>query len=182
MATGLNIQKQLEAQVKQIEKQTQSVANQTLWQTLKEIQPKAEEKLREIIEEKFYRVRDFDPRYNNGFYDRTYQFRDCAIVKPAQGGGHYTMQVWLDINALEAREPQKSDKRMFWSYAYSWGAEDGLRSVPLDLGEKQQLVNYWDKEYGITAAFDVWFRKEFPELFEKNFDIRMRKVFNYKTW
>lgn len=182
MANGLNIEKQLQQKIKQIETQTNEVANQTIWQTLKEIQPKAEEKLREIIEEQFYKPRELDSRYNNGYYERTYQFADCGIIKPTQGGGHYVMQAWLNTMALEEREPTNTDKRMFWSYAYSWGAKDGLRGTPLDLSEKQQLVDSWDKEYGITKAFEKWFKQEFPELFEKNFNVRIKKVLNYKTW
>ena len=175
MATGSNIQQRLQAKVKQIERETQQIANQTVWQTLQEILPQAQEKLREIIIERFYNMRP-----KSEFYDRTYQFANCGLLKPTQGGGRYVMQVWLNTLNLEAQPPQNSDsseKHMLWSYAYSYGKS--LVGTPLDLGERQQLVDEWDETYGITEAFQEWFTDEFPELFEKNFHIRMRKVFNY---
>ena len=172
---GVNIQNQLQQKIKQIENQTRQVANESIWQTLKEIQPKAQEKLREIVIENFY-----NRRPESEWYDRTYQFANCALVKPAQGGGHYVMQAWLDTTQLQSRAPLSGQKGMFWSYAYSYGGKGSLVGTELDLEEKQQLIDNWDEEYNISEEFEDWFREEFPELFEKNFNIRLRKVLNYR--
>lgn len=174
---NLNVQQQLRQRVQEIERSAKITANQTIWQTLKEIEPLAQAKLREIILERFYSVRP-----ESEWYDRTYQFLNCGLVKPSQGGGHYVMQIWFDTTQLEARSPLTSsseDKHMLWSYAYSYG--NSLVGTPLDLAEKQQLVDEWDETYGISEAFEEWFTEEFPELFEKNFSIQLRKVMNYKT-
>ena len=176
-SNSLNIEKQLQQKIKQIENQTQEVANQSIWQTLKEIQPKAQEKLREIVIENFY-----NRRPESEWYDRTYQFANCALVKPTQGGGHYVMQVWFDTTQLQSRAPLSGQKGMLWSYAYSYGGKGSLIGTPLDLEEKQQLIDEWNEEYNISEEFEEWFEEEFSELFEKNFNIRLRKVLDYKTW
>lgn len=174
---GLNIEKQLRQQVQQIEKETKVVADQSIWQTLQEIKPKAEEKLREIIIENFY-----NKRPESEWYDRTYQFANCGVLKTTQGGGHYVMQLWLDTTQLRAQSPMSGQKGMFWSYAYSYGGKGSLIGTPLELEEKQQLVDEWNEEYNISEEFEEWFEREFHELFDKNFNIRLRRVLNYKTW
>lgn len=174
IGNGLNVEKQLRQRVQQIEKETKVVADQTIWQTLKEIEPRAQEKLREIIIERFYNTRP-----ETEWYDRTYQFANCGFVKPTQGGGNYVMQVWLDTTRLKERSPLSGQKGMLWSYAYSYGGKGSLIGTPLDLEEKQQLINEWDEEYNISEEFEDWFEEEFPELFEKNFNIRLHKVLSY---
>lgn len=174
MAMGIsNIQQQLRQKVQQIEQDTKMIAEQSIWGALKEIQPLAEAKLQEIIMQQFYQTRP-----ETEWYDRTYQFAKCGLVKPTHGGGHYVMQVWLDTTQLQLQAPSGGDLTKLWSYGYSYG--NSLVGTPLDLEEKQQLIDQWDKEYNITETFEEWFTDEFPELFEKQFNLRMHRVYNYQ--
>ncbi|MEG2381582.1 MAG: hypothetical protein RSB38_07805, partial [Oscillospiraceae bacterium] len=111
-----NPNQQLDNAMKNIQKDLRKTANSTIWVTMKEIESRAQEKLESIIEDNFY---EFVPP--SKWYTRTYQLRDCAYVKATQGNGHYVLQLWLDIDALEAREP--TSPKNYWSYAYSFGKD-----------------------------------------------------------
>ena len=68
------------------------------------------------------------------------------------------------------------DKLQKWQYHLTDLNLILSNEAPIPL-PKERLVSL-----NISEEFEEWFEREFHELFDKNFNIRLRRVLNYKTW
>lgn len=171
------IQDALIKKTKEIEQRAHKEARSILWIVLKELQPVAEEKLREIIKNRIY------SRPETEFYDRTGAFLASATVKITQGGGNYKLSAYFDPNILDSvsgNGETEGKPRKFLSYAYTWGGNIG-GSVDYDW-----LIDEMDTgiptPYGkytyasISEDFLDWLENRFEPLLHEKFESRFIKV------
>ena len=171
------IQDALIKKTKEIEQRAHKEARSILWIVLKELQPVAEQKLRDIIKDRIY------SRPETEFYDRTGAFLESATVKITQGGGHYKLNVYFDpeiLNNVSGEGNTESKPRKFLSYAYTWGSNVGS-SVDynwlideMDTGIPSPAGKYTYSS--ITDEFLEWMDKRFEPLLHQKFEARFQKI------
>lgn len=173
----MNISAQLNNIINDVNRKLEAEANASLGEALKEIKPLAQAKIKEIILEKFYNNSAIP---ESEWYDRTMQFVDALEVQITQGGGHYTLSLYYNLNALNPMPPQQPHK--FWSYAYSYGGHGSLVGKPLEGTTKLMVVdeildriNSYNYE-SVEEAFQNWVEDTFPKLFEKKFSIKTNRL------
>lgn len=148
-----------------------------LWIVLKELQPVAENKLKEIIKSRIY------DRPESEFYDRTNAFLASAKIKITQGGGHYVLSAYFDPNVLNTASgwgDNMGTPKKFLSYAYTWGGNVGS-SVEYNwlIDEMDTGIPTPNGKYtyaSITDEFADWMDSTFEPLLQEKFRTQFIKV------
>lgn len=161
-----DLQKQLQGAIKNIEKQTQTLANQTAKAVLNRNKSFYTSKLRSLIDSEFYQ------RYGESdYYERTYQFRKLAHCVPHTEGNNFSLEIWFDTDNVIVYEPSR--KGQLYSYAYSWGENKGEY-----VGEDfvNELYGGFLERTDILEKFMEWFEDDFQTKFEVLFNQRISRL------
>lgn len=156
----------------------QEVAETSMWQTLKALQPLAQQKIKDIIREKLANVPP------SKYYDRLSSggIEEAYTVEITQGGGHYVMSLVFTPDKIRSTGVlgQRPKGNKFYSYAYSWGGKNVV-GRPLEgmykAGVVENILEDIDGQNfeSIEEAFQDWANTKFGELFEKNFRVQMHR-------
>lgn len=167
-----------------INSKVEEAGKAAMWEALKEIKPLAQQKIREIIWEKFYNNPDIP---SSEYYDRTYQFANALEVGITQGHGSYVLSLFyapLNIHSNSTGEGHRPPKGKFWSYAFSWGNESvvgrPLKDAMLVYVMDNILADIDDRNAeSVEEAFAKWAETTFYALYEQKFSVRVARIRGY---